>query len=64
MLINKVLFLHMPQNPSASNSFIQVAPLGFVGLATYLRDNLDLEVVVMNAGSYFKENYSNIYDSI
>ncbi len=58
MLINKVLFLHMPQNPSAPNSFIQVAPLGFVGLATYLRDNLNLEVVVMNAGSYFKENNS------
>lgn len=61
MRVNKILFLHMPQNPFTDNSFIQVAPLGLVGLATYLRDTLNLDVVIMNAGSYLNSNYSESF---
>lgn len=57
MIVNKILFLHVPQNPQSVNSFIQVAPLGLVGLATYVRDYLNLDVVVMNAGSYMSNNF-------
>lgn len=52
MQINKVLLLHIPQNPQSETSFIQVAPLGLVGMAHYIKDQLNIEVSIINAGSF------------
>ena len=43
--------LHIPQNPQSETSFIQVAPLGLVGMAHYIKDQLNIDVVIINAGS-------------
>lgn len=51
MQINRVLLLHIPQNPQSETSFIQVAPLGLVGMAHYIKDQLNIEVSIINAGS-------------
>ncbi len=51
MPVKSVLFLHIPQNPKSEASFIQVAPLGLVGMAHYIKDQLNVEVTIMNAGS-------------
>ena len=51
MLINRVLLVHIPQNPQSETSFIQVAPLGLVGMAHYIKDQLNIEVAIINAGS-------------
>lgn len=59
MVIKSVLFLHMPQNPKSESSFIQVAPLGLVGMAHYIKDQLDIDVTIMNAGS-FEDSLSDI----
>lgn len=50
MTVKRVLLLHIPQNPKSEASFIQVAPLGLVGMAHYIKDQLNIEVTVMNAG--------------
>jgi radical SAM superfamily enzyme YgiQ (UPF0313 family) len=60
----KVLLLHIPQKPDDKNSLIQAAPLGFIGLGNFIKDNCNVTVSICNMASFRYENNKGLIEYI
>ncbi len=55
-MIKKTMLLHVPKNYKSKDPFINVAPLGLIGLGAYIRDEAKVEVQIVNLASYYEKN--------